>query len=388
MNIAFLFNSSHPSLGSWYPILERLLGANVLQSADRHMRVAVGDVATYGAAARSATPTVAYLVDLCRLVYRPSKYDRVVRDRLEETYAKATVCCCVFQNMTAVIADALHTKLHADPTYLGAMDVNFDTPLHLSLFRNSLIEQYRLYGLHCSMFYVMGDNEDPDLAALEVFQRYGYEVDYEDIGARRTIFDTYDTPEHFRRVADFQRIFGGFDGLDDDKASDLCLRLEELHPKLFDAFASAARALERAETEEDLAQSALSGRRLLEELANYLFPPRRAPWNGRKVGPTEYRNRLWAFIERTLNEIPGSDPNKLERLGKEVDGLVDLFNSGLHSKISRKQVEGGFRDLVIWLAAVIDLSPEAMRLPYLAYEAELNSFSEKLARGQLSADTE
>lgn len=388
MNIAFLFNSAHPSLGSWYPILERLLGANELQSTGRHMRVSVGDIGTYGAAARSATPTVAYHVELCRLVYRPTKYDRVMRNKLEGTYAKATVCCCVFQNMTPLIADALHSKLYGDPAYLGAMDVDFATPLHLSFFRNSLVEEYRLQSVRCSMFYVMGGNEDPDLAVREIFERYGFEVDYEDIGARRTIFDTYDTAKHFRRVADFQRIFGGFDGLDEDQASDLSLRLEELHPKLFDAFASAARALERAETEEDLAQSALSGRRLLEELANYLFPPQSALWNGRKVGRAEYRNRLWAFIERTLNEMPGSDPSNLDRLGKELDRLVELFNSGLHAETSRKRVEAGFRDLVIWLAAVIELSPVATRLPYLAYEPELNSFFERLARDYLAGDAE
>jgi hypothetical protein len=388
MNIAFLFNSAHPSLGSWYPILERLLGANELQNAGRHMRVSVGDIGTYGAAARSATPTVAYHVDLCRLVYQPTNYDRVIRNKLEGIYAKATVCCCVFQNMTPLIADALHSKLYCDPAYLGAMDVDFTTPLHLSLFRNSLIEQYRLQGVRCSMFYVMGDNEDPDLAVREIFERYGFEVDYVDIGARRTIFDTYDTAKHFRRVADFQRIFSGFDGLDEDQASDLSLRLEELHPKLFDAFASAARALERAETGEDLAQSSLSGRRLLEELANYLFPPQSALWNGRKVGRAEYRNRLWAFIERTLNEMPESDPSNFDRLGKELDRLVELFNSGLHAETSRKRIEAGFRDLVIWLAAVIELSPVTTRLPYLAYEPGLNSFFERLARDYLAGGAE
>lgn len=349
------------------------------------MRVSVGDVATYSAAARSSTPTIAYLEELCRLVYRPTKYDRLVRDRLEETYSKATVSCCVFQNMTPLVGDPLHAKLYSDPAYLGAMDVDFANTLHLGLFRNSLIEKYRLQGLHCSIFFVMGNNEDPDLAEREIFEQYGFEVNYEDIGARRTVFDTYDTAEHFRRVADFQRIFAGFDELDENQASDLSLRLEELHPKLFDAFASAARTLERAETEEDFAQSALSGRRLLEALADYLFPPRKERWNGRKVGRAEYRNRLWAFIERTVNEKPMSDPNDLDRLGQELDRLVEFFNTGLHAATSRKRVEAAFRDLAIWLAAVIDLSPAATRLPYLAYEPKLNSFFEKLARHYLAS---
>jgi hypothetical protein len=45
--------------------------------------------------------------------------------------------------------------------------------------------------------------------------------------------------------------------------------------------------LDRAETEEDLAQAALSGRRLLEKTADYLFPPQPTDWNGRKVGKAQ-----------------------------------------------------------------------------------------------------
>ena len=86
--------------------------------------------------------------------------------------------------------------------------------------------------------------------------------------------------------------------------------------------------------------------------------------------------------------MPGSDPGNLDRLGKELDRLVELFNSGLHAETSRQRVEAGFRDLVIWLAAVIDLSPVATRLPYLAYEPELNTFFENLARDYLAGDAE
>jgi hypothetical protein len=283
--------------------------------------------------------------------------------------------------MTAPIADALHAKLLGDPTYLGAMDVDFAEPLHLRFFRNSLCEVYRLQGRRCSVFYAMGNNEDPDMAVREIFEQHGFNVDYEDAGARRTIFDNYDTLEHFKRVEDFKRIFATFDGLDDDRASDLVLNLEELHPKLFDAFASAARALARAETEEDFAQAALSGRRLLEKTADYLFPPQNELWNGRKVGLSEYKNRLWAYIERTLADSQGTDPNTLARLGQEADRLVKLFNSGLHANPTRQKVEAGFRDLIIWLAEIVELSPVAARHPYLAYEAELRSFFEEAISG-------
>ena len=230
------------------------------------------------------------------------------------------------------------------------------------------------------MFYSMSDNEDPDLAIHEIFERHGFEVCYEDIGARQTIFDQYDTLSHFKRVEDFKRVFSNFDGLNDELASDLTINLEELHPKLFDAFSAAARTLERAETAEDLAQAALSGRRLLERVADYLFPPRAEAWNGRRVGPNEYKNRLWAYVEKTMTEAQIDDPAVLRRLGAEADRLISLFNAGLHATPTQEKVEAAFRDLIVWLSEVVELDPAAIRRPYLAYEEELSDFFQDVLR--------
>lgn len=376
MNVAILFNSDHPIFGGYYgnPILKRILETKVLQSASRHMRVSIGDILTYSAAAKSKTPTTSYLVKLCQKVYRPTEFDRLVRERLNETHGKTTVYCWLFQNMNTKIAEALHVRLLPDPVYLGAMDVDFSNPIHLHLFRNSLIEVYRLRGKKCSIFYEMGENEDPDIVVKSMFEENGFDVDYEDIGARRTIFDKYDTLDHFKRVIDFQRVFAKFDGVDEDLASDLVLTLEELHPKLFDAFASAARVIERAETGEDLAQAALSGRRLLAQVADYLFPPQEKELKGRKIGKAEYKNRLWAYIEQTINEDETIDPQILQTLGTEADRLVEMFNKGLHSDLKRDKVVVAFRDLLLWLKKLVELSPAHAKRPYLAYEEEFGKF--------------
>ena len=224
--------------------MDRILGAGVLQEANRHMRVSIGDILTYSAASASETPTVAFLVGLCRRAYQPKVFDKIIHERLEATHGKDTVFCWLFQNMTEPVGDALHKNLVSYPAYLGGMDVDFSDPLHLRFFRNSLCEEYRIYGTRCSVFYEMGENEDPDIVVREAFKKYGFTVSYEDIGARRTIFDSYDTLEHFKRVEDFKRVFSKFDNLSADRVSDIALSLEELHPRLFDTFASAARVLE------------------------------------------------------------------------------------------------------------------------------------------------
>ena len=150
--------------------------------------------------------------------------------------------------------------------------------------------------------------------------------------------------------------------------------MEELHPQLFDGFAAAARSLQRAETEEDYAQAALSGRRLLEKTADYLFPPGEELRKGRKVGKAEYKNRLWAYIEETIAISPGAPDDALTSLGGEAERLIKLFNSGLHAHPTRQRVEEAFVALVMWLSEVIRISPAAARRLYLAYEEQLRMF--------------
>ncbi|WP_407351144.1 hypothetical protein [Luteimonas sp. R10] len=240
-----------------------------------------------------------------------------------------------------------------------------------------MIETYRLIGTKCAVFYDMGYNEDPDICIKEALEFAGFEVEYEDQGARRTLFDNYDSLDHFKRVESFKAFCSRLPGLGNDDASALAHSLEELHPRLFDAFAAAARTLERAETEEDYAQAALSGRRLLERTANALFPPQELDWNGRKVGRAQYKNRLWAYIEKALCAT-GAPADRLEPLGKEADRLIELFNSGLHASPTCENVELAFRDLIIWLSAVIDISPPMARDPYQAYGKEIDSFAQSV----------
>lgn len=375
MNVAFLFNSDHPDLGCYYggPVMDLVLGVNVLQGESRSMRVSVGDIVTFSAVSQSKDRTYDALEKLCHAVYVPVSFDRLKKLQLEATYTTATVYCWLFQNMTQAAAEELNLQLQSTDFYLGCMDVIFSWPLHLQFFRNSLIETYRLTGTKCAIFYDMGHNEDPDICLKEAFEREGFEVEYEDQGARRTIFDNYDSLEHFKRVESFKSFCSKLPALSDDDASAIAHSLEELHPKLFDALAAAARTLERAETEEDYAQAALSGRRLLERAADALFPPQEIDWNGRKVGPAQYKNRLWAYIDKALSSTD-APADHLKILGKEADRLIELFNSGLHASPTREKVELAFRDLVIWLSSVIDINPSMARDPYQPYGLEIDSF--------------
>jgi hypothetical protein len=88
---------------------------------------------------------------------------------------------------------------------------------------------------------------------------------------------------------------------------------------------------------------------------------------------------LWAYIEKTIRDAGIEDATVLEKLGKEADRLIALFNAGLPSEPTKKGTEEAFRDLVVWLTCVIDLSPPHARRPYLAYEEEFLKFMQEVA---------
>ncbi len=376
MNIVFLFNSDHEEYGGNYgfPIMEKILRTGILQSAKRNMRVSIGDVLTLSIVDESNNRTYYNEKEVCEKVYIPYKYDHLKINELRDTFGTAVVFCWLFQNITEEIALKLDKELQNDKTYLGFMDVVFNYGLHLVLFRNLLCEKFRLFNNNCSIFYNLGMNEEPDKYLENCFINNGFVVNYEDIGARGTIFDNYDTLEHFRHVEEFKRIFSELDGLTEDMVSNIIYFIEEIHPQLFNAFYSAAKVLEKVETEEDVAQIATSGRRLLQKIADYLFPAQPEKWKERDVGKDKYKNRIWAYIEKTIEENCISDMNKLTDLGGEADRLFDLFNKSIHSSVDKQTIQMAMVDIIMWLVNIIKLSPDSIKRPYLAYEKMLNDF--------------
>lgn len=380
MNIAFLFNSDHEIYNGFYgyPILELILKQCILQNINRNMKVSVGDIVTFSVASQSKTPTYEYFYELNKKVYTPYKFDYLIQPKLENISKKATIYCLFIQNMPDESALSMNNALKNDDTYLGAMDIDLKNIFHTHFFKKSLILSYRIQGKNCSIFYSMSENEDPDSSVKEYFENYGYHVIHEDIGAVHTIFDEYyDLDEHLSRIQDFKEVFLQLPSMNIDILDDLIISLEELHPKLFNAFSALARTYNRIETDEDIAQCSLSGRRILEQIADYLYPPSHEKYKGRDVGNAQYKNRLWAYIETTVNNN-SLDFSNIQRIGKDVDRLIVLFNSGLHSNLKKNDLDYLLEQLVFFIIEIITLSPTAARKPYLAYEENINDFMKKI----------
>ena len=83
-------------------------------------------------------------------------------------------------------------------------------------------------------------------------------------------------------------------------------------------------------------QSLTSCRRLIKELADKLNQPKKELLNGRKVGETQYINRIWAFMDSAIE----SERNKvlakshIELLGFYLESSHDLSHKGVHAEVT------------------------------------------------------
>ncbi len=373
MIIATLFNSDAPKYHGYYghPILSTILRTGVIQASQRHMKISVGDVLTY-----SHSKNWQEHDELADRAYFKSSWHLLFEKKLRATFRTATVYSVVFENMPEALAREMHRALLSDDSYLGMLAIDYTYAPHLVLFRNLMIPKFRVTGTSCNIFFSMNEEDDKDTADEELFTNNGYtSVNWEDYGARRTIFDNYDTLEHFKQVVAFRDLMGVYlaGGIDD--AYELTMILEDLNPQLFNALGAGIQTLEKSTHEEHVAQAAISGRRYIQKLADALFPPQKALHKGRDVSATKYRSRIWAFVESNTN-----DPSELKSLGKELDRLDEEFNAGLHSDRDKERILRAYVDVAILTTKLLSLNPSATRNAYAAFSKQIVEFARDVAK--------
>jgi hypothetical protein len=115
----------------------------------------------------------------------------------------------------------------------------------------------------------------------------------------------------------------------DDKLIDLDPALAE---QLMLAFKSVS-----SSKEEEWSQALTTCRRLLEGLADHIFPVTKEKTNGRVLGQGQYVNRIWAFMDAAIE----SDSNKalakahVDFLGSWLEKINKLANKGVHAELGQ-----------------------------------------------------
>ncbi|WP_444927176.1 hypothetical protein ACJJI4_04190 [Microbulbifer sp. TRSA002] len=113
-------------------------------------------------------------------------------------------------------------------------------------------------------------------------------------------------------------------------------RLLDLNPMIAEQLMLAFKSVS-SDKEEEWSQSLTTCRRLLEGLADELYPPSKEKFNGRPVGQAQYVNRLWAFMDNSIQ----SDSNKnlakshIDFLGSWLEKVNKLANKGVHAELEQ-----------------------------------------------------
>lgn len=122
------------------------------------------------------------------------------------------------------------------------------------------------------------------------------------------------------------------------------LRLGQLFPDALSKFVAAFRRSQENDPE-SWAQALTSCRRLLKDLADFLYPATDEPVIGsdgksRILTDDQVKNRLWQYVFEQLGRSKSGDLllASIQDLGNRIDRLYDLTNKGVHADVSDFEV--------------------------------------------------
>ncbi|MBF6648470.1 helix-hairpin-helix domain-containing protein [Methylobacter sp. BlB1] len=113
-------------------------------------------------------------------------------------------------------------------------------------------------------------------------------------------------------------------------------KLLDLDPVLAEQLMLAFKSVSSTK-EEEWSQALTTCRRLLEGLADQLYPASDQKTNGRVLGQGQYVNRIWAFMDASIE----SDSNKalakthVDFLGSWLEKINKLANKGVHAELGQ-----------------------------------------------------
>ncbi|MEB0006341.1 helix-hairpin-helix domain-containing protein [Pseudomonas sp. RTB3] len=126
-------------------------------------------------------------------------------------------------------------------------------------------------------------------------------------------------------------------------------KLLDLNPLLAEQLMIAFRSVSAPKAEE-WSQALTSCRRLLEGLADELYPADQIPHKGRILGQGQYVNRLWAFMDNAIESESNRDLAKthIDFLGSWLEKTNKITNKGVHADVEQiEAVKGVFHTYLV-----------------------------------------
>jgi hypothetical protein len=361
MKVAFHFNAGFPGLGNPYgPSIERIIFEKIL--AERRVRLAtkifIGDLPLY----LYSSDAVLFEKTLKRWRVQALNGWRRFTVRMENLAQTDTFVVC-FESIGSEFAARLHKMLSIEECYLGALQVDDAAEIHWELYSDSLPLRYRISDGVIAVLYDETQGDELSTEEKEEDSKrllgIGFErVLFEETHGKHTMFDKYHNFKQARRVAEWRSKFGDVLGF---MADEVVCRLGDHIPDLPDKLWAAINTYDNAETDEQYAQVSTTCRRILELVADRLFPPTKEQRSGRNLGTNNYRNRLLAFVEDQTNSTTQLEliASGLDLFAAHVEKLQELANKGIHSEIQREGARRALLRTVFILDDIVALRPES-----------------------------
>jgi len=300
-------------------------------------------------------------------------------ERLREAILRSRVFVVLLEGLNNHVRDYLLHILKTEGSYIGAIQILGINYIQWTFYNQMLSPSYRYINQELRLFYTMSDENGKDEWLEKHWKKLPFKsVQWEDLRARHTIFDAYETFEHSILLVRLSEILSSRLS---QLAEDVLLHVGDLNPKLQEILYAAFKTFYSIQTPEEIAQVALSCRRFLENLADILYPPRSEKVNDRIVDAAKYRNRLWLYIEERLDvseQVKDLVKVGLKDLGSRIDKIDNLANKGLHAEISLLDVDRLLIALVTVTYDLLSLAPPPTELPIEPYLPEIMKFIEEL----------
>ncbi|WP_211269383.1 hypothetical protein [Chromobacterium amazonense] len=137
-------------------------------------------------------------------------------------------------------------------------------------------------------------------------------------------------------------------------------KLLDLNPELAEQLMLAFKAVASTKSEE-WSQALTTCRRLIEGLADTLYPPSDQKQNGRALGPTNYVNRLWAFMDKSIASNSNKELAKthIDFLGSWLEKVNKISNKGVHAEVSQIEATKAVFHTYLIVADILECATES-----------------------------
>jgi len=373
MKVALHFNADHPDLGYFYgnkiyiQIFDKLLKNRNLTISSK---LFVGDLLFAMYSLETVSEKHEDNVTTTTKSVNAEKYSKLIESWLfseennwkkfdsEKLYNSLNnnIFFFFFESVDLKTSEFLFDSLKEYAPFLGAMEINDSNKTHWMLYSQSLVPYARYSNKKLHLFYYGLESDDLDTEMQKKYISLGFDsVDFEDLEHRYTIFDSYDSYEQARRIAEWKKGFGSSLAF---IADNTVSQLSDIAPELGNKLWSALHTYESSETNEQFAQVVTTCRRIFEYVTDCVFPPQNeASESGNSLKADKYKNRIYEYAK--TNRISSTNIDLIiastDLLFTQWSKLNNLANKGVHKDVYRDETRRCLIRTVLMLDDIISL---------------------------------